>query len=173
MKHLFIITTIGALSWLCTAAEAKAGECDPKHQHRMFLSDVELSDAQQEQLSALKKDKRSTRESRKAEKERGLREHRGEQAWIAAFADGEKSRRQILREIESASRTKFQAKEERHQLGLRHKQAWTAFLYSYSPDQRAQVEENFEQQQERCQSKQEARLEKIEALFKGDVVTPD
>ena len=77
MKHLFIITTIGALSLLCTAAEATAGECDPKHRHRMFLSDVELSDAQQEQLSALKKDKRSTRESRKAEKERGLREHHG------------------------------------------------------------------------------------------------
>ena len=55
MKHLFIITTIGALSLICTAAEAKAGECDPKHQHRMFLSDVELSDAQQEQLGLEKR----------------------------------------------------------------------------------------------------------------------
>ena len=78
MKHPFIITTIGALSLLCTAAEATAGECDPKHQHRMFLSDVELSDAQQEQLSALKRQEKHC-ESRKG-KGKGLREHRGKQA---------------------------------------------------------------------------------------------
>ena len=162
MKHVFIIT-IGALSLLSTAAEAKPGKCDPTQQHRMFLNDVELSDAQQEQLSALKKDKRNTNESRKSENGKSPRKHLGEQAWIAAFADGEKRRRQILREIEAASRSNIQAKEERHQLGLRHKQDWTDFLYSYSTDQRAQVEENFEHHQERCQPRQEARREKMEA----------
>ena len=129
----------------------------------MFLSDVELSDAQQEQLSALKKDKRSTRESRKAEKERGLREHRGEQAWIAAFADGEKSRRQILREIESASRTKFKPRKSAISLGCGLNKPGLPFSTLTALISELRSRRISSSSGTRCQSKQEARLEKMEA----------
>ena len=85
----------------------------------------------------------------------------GKQAWIAAFADGERVEDKSCEKSKSASRTK--TKEERHQLGLRHKQAWTAFLYSYSPDQRAQVEEEFRAAAGTLPIEAEADLKKMEA----------